>query len=285
MKRSFLILVALSLALSACTLPFSVAGPSATPTDTPLPSDTPTPENTPTETPLPSDTPTPTETPVPSETPTATDTPEPTATATTPPFDPASEYGSPSLYDSMDNDRNWSDTKGLPNNDYLRLALGSGQLHVTGKQPEFDTWWFTSPAPNNFFLQMTVETDACSGKAAYGFIVRGPKANGDSARGYIYTLSCDGSYRLERLDDVSPYTKTELISWTDNDYINSGNEKTNVIAIRAIGDTITLYANGFEIDEIEDGHFSGGRFGLFVKAGTQANFTYNIEDLSFWNLD
>lgn len=286
MKRSLYLLVVLSLALSACSLPFTLAVASPTASETPLPSNTPTPENTPTDTPIPSDTPTPTETPVPSETPLPTDTPTPTATATTPPFDPAAEYGNtPTLYDAMENDRNWAGSDGLPNDDYLRLALGSGQLHVTGKQPEFDTWWFTSPNPNDFFLQMTVETETCSGKSAYGFIVRGPQTIGGSARGYIYTLACDGSYRLDRLDTTSPYTKIELIGWEDNDYINPGGNETNVIGIRMIGDVITLYANGFEIDEIEDGHFAGGRFGLFVNAGATANFTFNIEDLSYWSLD
>ncbi len=57
------------------------------------------------------------------------------------------------------------------------------------------------------------------------------------------------------------------------------------MGVRMIGDVITLYANGFEIDEVEDGHFSGGRFGLFVNAGPTANFTFNIDDLSYWNLD
>jgi hypothetical protein len=132
---------------------------------------------------------------------------------------------------------------------------------------------------------MTVETETCSGKQAYGFILRGPQTIGASARGYVYTFSCDGSYRLDRLERTSPYTMVELIGWTDNDYIKPGSNETNVIGVRMIGDVITLYANGFEIDEIEDGNFPGGRFGLFVNAGDPGNFTYNIEDLSYWLLD
>jgi len=135
------------------------------------------------------------------------------------------------------------------------------------------------------FLQMTVRTDNCSGKQAYGFIVRGPQTTGAGARGYIVAFSCDGHYRLDRLDSTAPYTKTELIGWTENDYIRRGSQETNTIGIRLIGDVITLYANQFEIDEIEDGNFAGGRFGLYVNAATTADYTYRIDELWYWRLD
>lgn len=66
----------------ACTLAFSIAAPSPTPTTTPGPTSTPTPTSTPgpTATPTPSPTPGPTATPTPA--PTTTPTPGPTATPT-----------------------------------------------------------------------------------------------------------------------------------------------------------------------------------------------------------
>jgi hypothetical protein len=286
MKRLLNSLLLLSLLTSACSLPFALAAPTATateivlPSDTPTPQDSPTPSATPTNTAIPSDTPTPSETPLPSDTPTQTPTP------TEPPFDPAASYGTPQIHDTLDNDSNWTDSSGsLPDSDLIRLALGGGKLHVTGKQAGFDTWWYTAPTPADLFLQMSVETDTCSGKQAYGLIMRGPQTvTSGSARGYIYTFSCDGSYRLDRLDSTSPYTMVELIDWTKSDHINGGSDKTNLLGVRIVGDTITLYANGFEVDEIQDGHFSSGRFGLFVNAGPQANFTFNVDEFWFWDL-
>jgi hypothetical protein len=284
MKRFLPILLVLALAQTACALPFFVE-PTATPTEIVLPTDTPTPAATSTSTSTPLPTEPPTATLPPSETPEPSETPTPTATATQLPFDPAAEYGSPTLFDSMDSDRNWaSGSGGMPNDQNIRLALGGGRLHVTGKLAEWDTWWFTSPTPSDFFIQMKVETGNCTGKQAYGLIVRGPQTAGGEARGYIFTFSCDGSYRLERLDNTAPYTTVELIPWTESDYINAGDNETNVIGIRMVGADITLYANGFEIDDLDDDQYLTGRFGLFVNAGPPGNYSFDVDELSYWDL-
>lgn len=283
MKRTLLFLSLLTLALSGCALPFFVE-PTATPTEIVLPTETPTLAATATDTPTPAPTDTPTITPTATETPEPSATPTETATPTEPPFDPEANYGNPTLFDTMDTDRNWSDGGGLPDNDFIRLALGGGELHVTGKQPEFDTWWFTAPSPSDFFLQMNVNTGNCSGKQEYGLIMRGPQTFGAEARGYIFTFSCDGEYRLQRLDNTSPYEIEELIPWTESIYINAGDNEDNVMGVRMVGSDITLYANGFEIDDIDDDEYLVGRFGLFVNASAPGNYTFDIDEFTYWNL-
>lgn len=280
LKRAFLILTVLGLAQAACTINF-FAEPTATATEIVLPTDTPTLAATNTSTPsvTPSQTLEPTETLEPSE------TPEDSATPTEPPFDPASEYGAPTLFDSMDTDKNWAGSSGLPDDENIRLALGGGNLHVTGKKAEWDTWWFTSTVASDFFLQIKANSGNCSGKQAYGLIVRGPASAGLGARGYIYTFSCDGFYRLDRLDTTAPFTKVELVGWTKSDFINAGDNETNVLAIRMVGTDITLYANGFEVDDLDDGKFASGRFGLFVNASSPGNYTFDVDELSYWDLD
>jgi hypothetical protein len=114
--------------------------------------------------------------------------------------------------------------------------------------------------------------------------MRGPQTAGGEARGYIFTFSCDGNYRLERLDDTAPYTTEELIPWTESDYISAGDNETNTMGIRMVGSDITLYANGFEIDDLDDGEYASGRFGLFVNAGTPGNYTFDVDELSYWDL-
>ncbi|MCW5875319.1 MAG: hypothetical protein KIS85_00425 [Anaerolineales bacterium] len=280
MKKLLPIFLILSLAQAACSIPLFME-PTATPTEIVLPTEIPT-LFVPTFTPEPTETPTevltPTDTPEPSETPTITPTPTPL------PFDPSGSYGTPSLLDTMDDDRNWAGPGGLPDTQNLRLTLGGGRLHVTGKQPGWDTWWFTAIAPSDFFLQMRVENGNCSGQQAYGLIMRGPQSAGDAGRGYIYTFACDGSYRLERLDAATPYTKVELIPWTRSDHINDGPNETNVMGVRMVGGVITLFANGFELTELEDTRYTAGRFGVFVNAGVPGNYTYSIDELTYWNL-
>lgn len=284
-KRVLFILLALSLAQAACTVNL-FAAPTATATEIVLPTDTPTLEATNTSTATPSLAPTASETPEPSETSEPNETPENTATPTEPPFDPSAQYGAPTLFDSMDTDKNWASAGGgLPDNEFIRLALGGGNLHVTGKQADFDTWWYTASAPSDFFIQIKVNSGNCSGKQAYGLILRGPASAGADARGYIYTFSCDGFYRLDRLDDTAPYTKIELVSWTKSDRINAGDNETNVLGIRMVGEDITLYANGFELEDLDDGKFASGRFGLFVNASSPGNYTFDVDELSYWDLD
>ena len=283
MKRFALILLALALAQSACA--FSAE---PTPTEIILPTELPTrvPTSTSTETPLP---PTPTEAPsetlAPSNTAVPSETPSITPTPTQPPFDPSASYGAPTIFDNMDTDRNWAGSSGLPDDANIRLALGGGKLHVTGKQANWDTWWFTAPTPSDFFVQLKVETGNCTGKQAYGLILRGPQTEGSDARGYIFTFSCDGFYRLDRLDDTAPYTKVELIGWTRSERINAGANETNVLGVRMIGADITLYANGYFIADKDDDEYLAGRFGLFVNAGDPGNYTFSVDELSYWDLD
>ena len=282
MKRFAVIFLALALAQSACAFSAELA-----PTEAIPPTDTATPEATSTFTetlpPAPSDTPT--ETLEPSETPEPIETPTVTPTSTEPPFDPSAAYGSPTLFDSMDTDRNWASSSGLPDDDNIRLALGGGKLHVTGKQANWDTWWFTAKAPSDFFIQMKVNSGDCSGKQAYGLILRGPVSNGADVHGYIFTFSCDGKYRLDRLDDTAPYTKVELIGWTESEFINAGANETNLIGIGMTGADISLYANGYFIADKDDDEYLVGRFGLFVNAGDPGNYTFEVDELSYWNLD
>ena len=286
MKQTTIALIALlSLVLSACSLPgvAAPAEPTATefvlPTETLAPTATDTPEPTPTQA-LPTETPTETATAGP-----PTITPTVTPTATELPIVVGELFGTPDLVDEMNNDGNWASASGgLPNTSNILLAMGSGQLHVTAKQAGFDTWWFTWPQAGDQYIEMDVDTDSCSGKAAYGFILRGP-ADAANARGYVVQFSCDGEYQLARLDSVSPYTYTILIDWTESPNINAGSEQTNTIGVHLSGDIITLYANNFKIAEFEDDTFSSGRFGLFMNGGPNGNFLWHIERLRWWNLD
>lgn len=283
MKRTLLALSALlALGLGACNL--GATQPLPTATEIVLPTETSAPVLSSTNTPVPTAL-APTETVEPSETPTPLDTATLTATPTEPPLAPEAEFGGPTLQDEMNNDGNWASVSGgLPNTANILLAMGGGQLHITAKQAGFDTWWFTWPTAGDQFIQMTVESGDCSGKAAYGLILRGP-SDVTLAHGYVVLFSCDGAYRLARLDSVSPYSLVDLIPWTDSERINHGTDQVNVLGVHAQGDVIRIYANGFEVGEYEDDRYSAGRFGLFTNAGPAANFLWHLDQLLFWNLD
>jgi hypothetical protein len=214
--------------------------------------------------------------------------PTPNVTPVTGAFDPNATYGKPTFQDPMDgsNINDWTNpvTGLLPNTDYIKIAETNDKFYVTGKVAEFSTWYFTWRELTDFYLQSTFNSGTCSGKDAYGLILRGPEHLAGVSYGYVAAFSCDGSLWVYRLDSASPYRSVDLVSWTPSQYITSGSNKENVMGIKAIGSTLTVYANGHQIAQVTDNKYPSGRFGLFVNAGQTGNYTYQVVHMSYWDL-
>jgi len=238
--------------------------------------------------PIPTDTlaPSPTATFGPSPTPLPTATGLPSATPSGPRLDPAATWGAANLTDALDSPANWVSPDGLlADTDNIRLTHSGSQLSVTGKNLLFETWWFTWPTLSDFYLEITVQTASCTDSDAYGLIFRGSERGAPTVRGYLAFLTCDGLYRLRRLDAASPtYTATDLIPSTQSTAIHSGPNQTNVLGVQAVGNTLTLYANGYRLAEYTDSTFRSGRFGLLVRSGTDASYTFRVDELRYWDL-
>lgn len=203
-------------------------------------------------------------------------------------FNPYTTYGDPKYLDEMTGGSftEWAkpETNSLPDTDYIQLQFKSGKLYVTGKLLDFSTWWFTYHELQDFYLETTFDTQDCSGSDAYGMILRGPEHLAGASYGYIVAFTCDGQYWAFRLDDADPWDVEELIDETPSTYIKNGSDQENVMGIRADGKTITIVANGYEIAEFTDKEYSMGRFGAFVRAGDTINYTYRITKLAYWLL-
>lgn len=204
------------------------------------------------------------------------------------PFDPVKEYGNPTFSDDMKggNIDDWTNpsTGLLPDNSFIRITMDNQEFLVTGKQAAFSTWYFTWHELEDFYLQATFETGDCTGKDAYGLIVRGPEHLAGEAFGYVVAFSCDGYLWIYRLDSADPYTTTDLVSWTRSEHIVTGADKVNVMGIKAIGDKLTIYANGHQIAEVTDDNYGDGRYGIFVRPELTANYTYRVVEMSYWDL-
>jgi len=214
--------------------------------------------------------------------------PTPNVTPVTGTFDPVATYGNPTFDDSMngDNINDWVNpsTGLLPDTNFIKIVETNSKFYFTGKQAGFSTWYFTWHELSDFYLQSTFNTGTCSGKDAYGLIVRGPQHLAGVSFGYVVAFSCDGSVWVYRLDRASPYTATDLVSWTPSQYILVGTNKENVMGIKAIGNTLTIYANGHQIAQVTDSKYKTGRYGLFVSPELTANYTYQVVHMSYWDL-
>jgi hypothetical protein len=214
----------------------------------------------------------------------------PTANVTPVPgtFDPVATYGNPTFDDPMtgENINDWVNPKSglLPNTSYIKITETDAKFYVTGKLKGFSTWYFQWRSLTDFYIQSTFDSGACSGRDAYGLIIRGPEHQAGVSYGYVVEFSCDGQYHVFRLDGANPYTTKDLVSWTKSDYILAGTNKQNVMGIQAIGDTLTIFANGHQVAQVTDSKFDFGRYGVFVSPDVTASYTYRVVRLSYWDL-
>jgi hypothetical protein len=204
-------------------------------------------------------------------------------------FNPVAVYGPPTFEDPMTggNINDWTNpTTGLlPNTNYIKITETDAKFYVTGKMPGFSTWYFQWRELSDFYLQSTFDSGSCAGKDAYGLIVRGPEHLAGVSYGYVAAFSCDGSLWVFRLDGANPYTTKELVSWTHSDYITAGANKTNVMGVQAIGDKLTIFANGHQIAQVTDDEYSQGRFGVFVRSSEDGDYTYRVKKIAYWILN
>lgn len=177
-----------------------------------------------------------------------------------------------------------AETKLLPDNRNIRLRFKDGELYVTGKRSNFSTWWFSYHTLNDAYIEMTFETENCSGEDAYGIIFRGPPHLAGISYGYVVSFTCDGRLWVFRLDDARPWEAETLVDEDDVSAIHTGPDEENVIGVRAEGEQFVVFANGIQVAEVEDDHFEKGRVGVFVRAAGPDDYTYRVTNFAYWVL-
>lgn len=204
-------------------------------------------------------------------------------------FDPYTAFGKPKYQNPMEfpNLAEWAqaETDRLPDNRNIRLQFKDGKLYVTGKRPGFSTWWFSYHTLSDAYIEMTFDSEDCSGQDAYGLIFRGPPHLAGVSYGYVVSFTCSGKLWVFRLDDATPWEAETLIDETAISAINSGSDEQNVIGVRTEGERFIIYANGAQVAELEDDEFEKGRVGVFVRAASPNAYTYRVTNFVYWLLE
>lgn len=189
------------------------------------------------------------------------------------------DLGDPTWTDSFDSDSGfWQ----LGKDSFLEYKLSGGQMIMTSLQKSGDQWRMNSkPAVKNLFLEANFKTgDTCSGKDSYGIIVRSSDTGDDVFdSGYVFTFSCDGMYRLYRMDNG---TYIGLLNWTASQDIKSGPDQLNRMGILVEGNLIKLYANGNRLAQVSDEGHQQGKWGLSIRSVDTTDFTVFVEDIAYW---
>ncbi|HMN15638.1 MAG TPA: hypothetical protein PKD55_25255 [Bellilinea sp.] len=213
-------------------------------------------------------------------TPEPTAVPEPTAAPTAEPVlsdYPADNLGEPTLNDAMDDPAQWPSGY----TPFTEIFVSNGQLTLVGSSV-MDGWRLSLQKAKNFFAEVDLEPQACSGADRYGLYFRVP--NPESAdQGYLFSLTCSGYYSLRKWDEPF-YEMTHLIPWTESAEVNAGSNQPNKLGVLANGDLITLFINGQKVAEINDASYPEGYVGLFVGAQRTQFFTVKADNFRFWEL-
>jgi hypothetical protein len=189
--------------------------------------------------------------------------------------------GAPTWSDNFDSDSGfWP----LGDDAQLGYKLANSDLVMTSFQKIGDQWRLNNNLPaSNLALEVKFETgEQCSGKDSYGVIVRSTETGDDIYdSGYVFVFSCDGMYRLYRMDNGNFIS---LLNWTASSDINAGPKQTNTLTILLDDTLIRLYANGNRLAQVNDSGHTQGKWGLSVRSVDTSNFAISVKEVSYWVL-
>jgi hypothetical protein len=191
------------------------------------------------------------------------------------------DLGNPDWIDTFDGKKQYWYMGG---DTYSNFEIVDGKLVMTAIQPTGDLWRIANyPELGNIYLEMIATTgDSCFGKDGYGVIVRAPdQPDGIIDSGYILGISCDGMYRIYRMDESEFNT---IQGWTSSEKINAGPNKINRFGVKILGSNFQLFANGSIISEFYDDTYSSGLFGLMIRSDGTSGYQVFVDEIAYWRV-
>jgi hypothetical protein len=235
----------------------------------------------------PTSTPPPTITPIPSATiatsptstvaPTPTEGPSPTPTVPVLPADDPRfglDLNAPVYLDTFSERFSWGELY----DESTSILWEEGVLVAQDNLADGYIWWSTTTASGgNIFLEVSAQTEDCSGKDSYGAAIR--IGGEDANRAYALEFSCDGHYRIRRFMNGGV---SDLLGWTFSSSILSGSNQINRMGIAAQGYDLIAVANGDLLESVEDSSVLDGIFGLYANAIETPGMKVIFDDFSLW---
>jgi hypothetical protein len=214
----------------------------------------------------------------PTITPSQTDTVTPTVTATL--ADPKLNLGSPAYANTFTGGKDFGLSSPYTD-DSVKISVHDGVLDFSSLALNYGRrYQLTYPKPKDFYLEGVFQPVNCIGFDHYGLVTRAP--NYFDGYGYYIGFSCNGQFIIQKWDSNGVAT---LVNWTSDAHILSGSGQTNRLGVWMKGNDIKLYANGALIKEFSDSSFPNtGHFGIYGGAVDTSNFTFQVTEISQWNL-
>ncbi len=152
-----------------------------------------------------------------------------------------------------------------------------GAYHIQVQAENWAAWTTTDVEVTDFYLE--VETAHVAGPLDNEFGVLFRYEDGENF--YLFSISSDGYYRLQKLVDDEWET---IIPWTRSRAIKTGEESVNRLGLLADKTRIVLLVNDEVLDEVEDDTFAVGTVGLAAAAFDEGGVEIAFDNLSIWEL-
>ena len=102
----------------------------------------------------------------------------------------------------------------------------------------------------------------------------------DSDNFYAYFISGNGYWNLSKFEDGQWIT---LSDWTATDAIAPVGE-VNRLGVLADGDLLTLFVNGLQVGQVNDGTFTEGAIALLAGTFDEPGADIAFDNFTFWEL-
>jgi hypothetical protein len=110
------------------------------------------------------------------------------------------------------------------------------------------------------------------------------RADDTHSEGYIFAVTRTGEYALSLCDNASKDC-SYLVAPTLSSAINQGLDQTNLLAVVANGDHITVYVNQHQVASVTNNRYSSGKIGVGAISsltGTQGPTDVAYNDAKVW---
>jgi hypothetical protein len=205
------------------------------------------------------------------------------------PYDPAAGLGSPDVHDDFsgtNNEFELDNVSGVAHGWYQ-----NGRYNITFPTRGWWTWYKGSTSLTNFYVDVVVYNgDQCADRDAGGLLHRYIQT---VDLGFLFGVTCGGGYFIGVSGGAGPAGVVCYHNPTDcsgmwehptSQYIDSGPGAANRIGVKALGQQITFYVNGHQVDSrtFPAAWVFSGNFALYLGAGQRDNASVSFDDLSIW---
>jgi hypothetical protein len=177
--------------------------------------------------------------------------------------------------DFSDNRNDWGFDTEDENTFFMRPS--GGEYCILIKSSNWTAWeWYEPFRPDEFVAEVSCSLEEMSdASCGLGF---GP--DGDNL--YWFEVSpYDQSFALFLLEDDT--WQDNLIDWTTSQAIDP--DGANYLSMERIGGTLSVYANGVLVGEVDGSRFPTGRIGIGGSTYEDGNVTVCLDNLRVWRME